>query len=186
MILTEGLNGKELLLEYKELVANKLNSSRDIKSNEEYFNWYNENKEDLKRLVTLKSSIFYIFENQIELFTVDEDTYELAVEFLSTYIKDIDYQSKRGEAGIFIWDERYLNSDVSFRATFALFDFAFDDLKLNRIISHVLSDNKRAIQFNKLMGFKLLTGQENIYNQEYNLDITDYIRVKNKYLKYFL
>ena len=91
MILTEGLNGKELLLEYKELVANKLNSSRDIKSNEEYFNWYNENKEDLKRLVTLKSSIFYIFDNQIELFTVDEDTYELAVEFLSTYIKDIDY-----------------------------------------------------------------------------------------------
>lgn len=101
-------------------------------------------------------------------------------------IKDIDYPNKRGEAGIFIWDERYLNSDVSFRATFALFDFAFDDLKLNRIISHVLSDNKRAIQFNKLMGFKLLDGQENIYNQEYNLDIADYIRVKNKYLKYFL
>lgn len=101
-------------------------------------------------------------------------------------IKDIDYPNKRGEAGIFIWDERYLNSDVSFRATFALFDFAFDDLKLNRIISHVLSDNKRAIQFNKLMGFKLLDGQENIYNQEYNLDIADYIRVKNKYLKYLL
>lgn len=101
-------------------------------------------------------------------------------------IKDVDHSSKCGESGIFIWDERYLNSDVSFRATFALFDFAFDDLKLNRIISHVLSDNKRAIQFNKLMGFKILAGQDNVYNQEYNLDISDYIKVRNKYLKYFL
>ena len=101
-------------------------------------------------------------------------------------IKDVDHSSKCGESGIFIWDERYLNSDVSFRATFALFDFAFDDLKLNRIISHVLSDNKRAIQFNKLMGFKILSGQDNVYNQEYNLDISDYIKVRNKYLKYFL
>lgn len=101
-------------------------------------------------------------------------------------IKDVDHSSKCGESGIFIWDERYLNSDVSFRATFALFDFAFDDLKLNTIISHVLSDNKRAIQFNKLMGFKILAGQDNVYNQEYNLDISDYIKVRNKYLKYFL
>lgn len=101
-------------------------------------------------------------------------------------IKDVDFSGKQGEAGIFIWDERYLNSDVSFRAAFALFDFAFDDLKLNRIISHVLSDNKRAIQFNKLLGFKLLAGQDNVYNQEYNLDISDYIRVKDRYMKYFL
>lgn len=93
-------------------------------------------------------------------------------------IRDIDYEKKVGEPGIFIWDDNYLNSDISFRACLLMIDFAFDTLKLQNMIIHVLSDNKKAIQFNKFLGYKLIDNQEGIYNQEYHLSVGDYKKRK--------
>lgn len=99
-------------------------------------------------------------------------------------IKDVDYEKGEGESGFFIWDDEYLNSDYSFRATLCLYDFAFETLKLNTIVAHVLQDNKRAIRFNIAFGMKLSANQENVMNQEYRLDYTTYIEKKSKIIKY--
>lgn len=99
-------------------------------------------------------------------------------------IRDIDYNEKCGEPGIFIWDDEYLNSDVSFRAVCALSDFGFETLKLSKFVIHVLSDNKRAIKFNKAFGYKQANGQENIYNQQYTLEKEQYLLNKNRITKY--
>jgi UDP-4-amino-4,6-dideoxy-N-acetyl-beta-L-altrosamine N-acetyltransferase len=93
-------------------------------------------------------------------------------------IRDIDYEKREGEGGIFIYDDFYLNSDVSFRSVLCLFDFSFKTLELNQIIAHILVNNKRAIQYNKLIGFKKAENQENILNQLYTLQAADFYKNK--------
>lgn len=98
-------------------------------------------------------------------------------------LRDIDYEKGEGEGGIFIYDDEYLNSTVSFQTDLCLHDFAFEGLKLKRIIAHIMKDNKRAIQYNKMQGLKLQPNQENVVNQLYTLELNDYIEAKKKLLK---
>lgn len=101
-------------------------------------------------------------------------------------IRDIDYDKKCGEPGIFIWDDDYLNTDIPFRAIFALLDFGFEQLQLTNYIIHVLSDNKRAIKFNLALGYQISKNQEGIYNQEYTLEKDAYYEHRDKLSTYFL
>ena len=96
-------------------------------------------------------------------------------------IRDIDYKLSEGEAGIYIYDESKLNSTISFQATFALYDFCFEELRLERVIAHILKNNKRAIKYNKLIGYKLSDLQENIDNQHYVLSKNDYFNTRNEF-----
>ena len=48
-------------------------------------------------------------------------------------IKDYDSIKKDGEAGIFIYEDKYLNTDIAYRAHLALFDCFFDKINLNKI-----------------------------------------------------
>ncbi len=89
-------------------------------------------------------------------------------------IRDIDYELMEGEGGIYIYDDECLNSTISFQATMCLYDFCFETLKLNRLIAHILKDNKRAIKYNKLLGYELSTGQAAINNQLYILTYENY------------
>ncbi|MCQ2975200.1 MAG: GNAT family N-acetyltransferase [Bacteroidales bacterium] len=84
-------------------------------------------------------------------------------------IKNIDYEKGTGEPGIFIWDDEYINSDVTIRASCCQGDFIWNTLKLNELHIHVLKSNKRAIQYNKFFGYELTKNQENKENQEYIL-----------------
>jgi len=100
-------------------------------------------------------------------------------------IKDIDYEKKIGEGGMFIYDDEYLNSDVSFRASLCICDFFFEDLNLEMKIAHVLNDNKRAIKYNLMLGFEEQQNQENIYNKVYNLNKENYLK-KRTYISKLL
>jgi UDP-4-amino-4,6-dideoxy-N-acetyl-beta-L-altrosamine N-acetyltransferase len=101
-------------------------------------------------------------------------------------VRDINYEEGEGEAGIYIYNDEYLNTPISFQASFCLCDFCFDTLKLNRLIAHILKDNKRAIKFNKMIGYKISTNQENINNQLYILTCNDYLIVRDEIAKIFL
>lgn len=100
-------------------------------------------------------------------------------------VKDI--QDRSGEGGIFIWNDRYLNSDISYRAHLALFDYLFINKIIDSITSHVLKDNPRAQRFTKYLGFRLSENQEVIYNQLYTLNRNDYLNNLNRirYVKRF-
>ena len=95
-------------------------------------------------------------------------------------IKDVDFQEKTGETGIFIWDDEYLNSDYAIRAVLCIHDFAFQELSLNKLLGHTLSNNKRAIRLNSFLGYKILPNQENIVNQRCELTKDDYFKSTNK------
>lgn len=98
-------------------------------------------------------------------------------------IRDIDYKKKEGEGGIFIYNDDYLNSTVSFQASLCLYDFAFDELGLDRIIAHIMKDNKRAISYNKIIGLKKQLNQEEFDNQLYILVKDDYFKSRSNLLK---
>lgn len=84
-------------------------------------------------------------------------------------IKNIDFEKKSGEPGIFIWDEEYLNTDVPMRASFCQGDFVWGTLKLESQRIHILRTNTRAIRYNQFFGFELCPGQDDVWNQEYVL-----------------
>lgn len=85
-------------------------------------------------------------------------------------IKDIDFDKYYGEAGIFLKDRSFWESDLTIRATIILLKFAFDNLKLKYLISHVLKDNKKTLAYNKQLGFQI---DESITNpNSYELKLT--------------
>jgi RimJ/RimL family protein N-acetyltransferase len=84
-------------------------------------------------------------------------------------IKNINFFDKCGESGIFIYDNKYLNTDVGIRCGLCQVDFAFEELKLNYLYGHIMNNNKRAIRFNRAFGCILDENQEGKEKQRYLL-----------------
>lgn len=99
-------------------------------------------------------------------------------------LRDIDYKKGVGEGGIFIYDDDYLNSTVSFQAILCLNDFGFENLNLKQMLAHIRQDNKRAIKYNLILGYVKQPGQEDILNQLYTLSADDYFKARNKIIKF--
>lgn len=91
-------------------------------------------------------------------------------------VKDVDYEQKTGEPGIFIYDDDCLDSDVAIRASLCMGDFIWNVLQMEKMYIHIMRDNIRAIKYNSLFGYKLADGQEGVMNQLYVLTRED---VKN-------
>ena len=100
-------------------------------------------------------------------------------------MKDINYEQKTGEAGIFIYDDDYLNSVVSFYALLCLYDFFFETLGMEKVIAHILKDNKRAIKYNLTFGYELQPNQEQILNQLYCLEKANYFKKRESIIEFF-
>ncbi len=79
-------------------------------------------------------------------------------------IKDIDYNEKTGEPGMFIYDDKLLNSDIAMRASLCFGDIIWNILKLDYLYIHVVASNKRALQYNQLLGYEIVPGFENQEN----------------------
>ena len=76
-------------------------------------------------------------------------------------LKDIDLDKKVAEPGVFIYEDAYINGDVSFRACLTLTDFAFETLGLECLCGHIVPENKRAVRFNKAFGYELTNTETN-------------------------
>lgn len=79
-------------------------------------------------------------------------------------IKDVDYEKKTGEPGMFLYDDNLWNSDVGMRASFCFGDFVWDTLGLESLYIHVVASNKRALHYNLLLGYEMVQGFENEEN----------------------
>lgn len=95
-------------------------------------------------------------------------------------VKDVDYEKKSGESGVFIYDDKYLNTDISYRAHLVMFDYFFDEVGLASIYSHVLKTNKRAQRFTLFLGGFLADGQDLVENQLYYIQKEAYINNRNR------
>jgi len=91
-------------------------------------------------------------------------------------IKNIDFENNYAEGGIFLGDKNYFDSLAAVYSSLCLLNFTFFVLKFttsSRI--RILKSNTRSIQYNKLIGYKLMPGQDNVENQWYELTLDDYI-----------
>ncbi|GBU26652.1 hypothetical protein R84B8_00162 [Treponema sp. R8-4-B8] len=98
-------------------------------------------------------------------------------------IKDIDYDKKCGEPGIFIYEDKYMNTGIGIRMALCNTDFAFECLKLEYLSGHIMANNKRAIRFNKAFGYLIDEGQKDKEKQRYILTKERYLEYKEKMIK---
>lgn len=89
-------------------------------------------------------------------------------------IKDIDNINKTGESGVFIYSDKYLNTDISYRAHLILFDYYFIDLCYCELHAHILESNKRASRFVEFLGYKKVDATT------FTLQGDDYLTNKNR------
>jgi RimJ/RimL family protein N-acetyltransferase len=68
---------------------------------------------------------------------------------------------------------------------FCNMDFAFEFLKLEYLYGHIMANNKRAIRFNKALGYLLDDNQNNREKQKYKLTKERYFEQKSKIIGLF-
>lgn len=166
-----GVKLVQLTLDKIELVRRWRNSDK-IKKYMEYRNYISPEMQQKwfdKISATTNDFFFLIVVNDKEVGLIN--------------IKDIDWEKKKGESGIFIWDDSCLHKGISYRAALCQRDFAFNILHLNYIEAHILNTNIRSIRYNKKFGFELNDSEkinsDKEVNQLYILTKESYNR--NKY-----
>lgn len=96
-------------------------------------------------------------------------------------VKDINQEKTEGESGVFIYDDRYLNRDISYRAHIALFDYLFEQLSFQRLRAHILTSNQRAIRFTEFLGYTRNEGSQTEYYLTRDNYLNNYNR--NRFIK---
>ncbi len=100
-------------------------------------------------------------------------------------VKNIDWDRRTMEAGLFIWDKEVQNSPIPLLGFMFLADIGILRLNLTGHC-HILKSNKRAQRFNKQIGFELCEGQENVENQKYRLTRESYRKKTDVFRKSIL
>ena len=90
------------------------------------------------------------------------------------HLNRMNVQLKNAYAGLFIGNEAYEGTGITFQASILLLDFAFNTLELVKVYAKVHRLNKAALAYNEALGFQL-DGKESgdfmrlkIRRQEYN------------------
>jgi hypothetical protein len=79
----------------------------------------------------------------------------------------IDWSDVSSEGGIFLWDEKYYETFIPVWASLCLLETSYFILGAGKSFIKTLKDNERAKKLNVHLGYELLPGQEEVYNQEY-------------------
>lgn len=98
--------------------------------------------------------------------------------------KEVNLKDKYGEGGIFIWDQQYINSAIPSIASIILINYIFNVIEIgNKSFIRILKNNKQAQDYNKLLGYTLIPGQERNKNQWYILTKEDFNTKREKLMK---
>ena len=95
-------------------------------------------------------------------------------------VKDIDYEQKCGESGVFIYEDKYLGTDIAYRAHLVLFDYIYEVLHLNYTYSHILPGNPKAYRFAEFLGCVQDKSRSSEQSLAYQLTAENYLQNKNR------
>ena len=79
----------------------------------------------------------------------------------------IEWDTVSSEGGIFLWDEQYYETFVPVWASLCLLETSYFILGAGKSVIKTLRDNERAKKLNIHLGYELMAGQEDVYNQVY-------------------
>jgi len=94
-------------------------------------------------------------------------------------IKDIDFSVGIGESGSYLKNRDFWEGDLAMRCALSLITYGFETLGLNYLKSHVLKSNKKALAYNKQMGFKIQDLDNDSISFELILKKEDFYANKN-------
>lgn len=72
----------------------------------------------------------------------------------SVFLRDIDYESRKAEYGIFIGEDSARGLGIGTCAARMIVDYGFNELRLHKIFLRVLADNEAAIRSYEKAGFR--------------------------------
>jgi UDP-4-amino-4,6-dideoxy-N-acetyl-beta-L-altrosamine N-acetyltransferase len=158
-----GVKLKRLTIEDTELVRRWRNQS-EVANYMEYRNYITpEAQKEWFKTINNKFNYYFIIEFEGK---------KVGVINAKNYSPELGF----GEGGIFIGDKKYIHSFAAVFATLCLLNFFLITLKLcEKSRARILRTNKKAIHYNRLIGYKMLPNQENVYNQLYELTLEDYL-----------
>ena len=95
----------------------------------------------------------------------------------------VEWDTVSSEGGIFLWDEQYYETFVPVWASLCLLETTYFVLGAGRSVIKTLRDNERAKKLNTHLGYELMEGQEEVYNQSYLLTAESFKRHAHKLIK---
>ncbi|MCX6305249.1 MAG: GNAT family N-acetyltransferase [Bacteroidetes bacterium] len=84
-------------------------------------------------------------------------------------IKNIDWEARVCEGGIFLPDPKYHQTFVPAIISYVTTEIIFCIFEWNIGYAHVLKENKSVQAFVKMLGYELMDGQEEVNNQQYQV-----------------
>lgn len=75
-----------------------------------------------------------------------------------SHTKNVDWSTMSGEGGMMVWSKRHQNSQLPFLAALLGTDWMFNALGMNEIVGRVLKTNKRAIRYDRALGYEFTDG----------------------------
>jgi len=101
------------------------------------------------------------------------------IEYGNEYIglihtSSIDWNDQSGNAGLYLWEEKYLSTYVPVLASLSMVDFFFKYTRLDKLYAKVKGDNRVAADYNKRLGFKEISDEKHRYFRKYLLNSSDY------------
>jgi RimJ/RimL family protein N-acetyltransferase len=95
-------------------------------------------------------------------------------------IKDVDWDLRSGEAGIFLGDTIFVESPIPVVAVIVMMQWAFEVLELEDLYAKIFKENDAAKKFNTALGYQLMDGQDKLDFQRYRVSKADFSgKVKN-------
>ncbi|MBW6484094.1 MAG: GNAT family N-acetyltransferase [Vicingaceae bacterium] len=150
-----GIQLKKITVEDIELIRTKRNSEnisskmiyRDYISEEQQQKWF-------ESIDNFNNFYYLIFYNHQPIGLIND--------------RNLDWKNLTSEAGLFIWDEKYLKSIVPALATLTLIELGFEVLSWNKTTIKILASNTEALAYNKQIGFKITEQNNDIVFMELN------------------
>lgn len=91
-------------------------------------------------------------------------------------ISSIDWENKTAYSGLFIYDDKFLSTDVPVMSSLAMLDVFFVLLGMETVYAKVKGDNKVAHRYNTSLGFKRTKKIELGLGYEYTLTKKNYLK----------
>jgi RimJ/RimL family protein N-acetyltransferase len=79
-------------------------------------------------------------------------------------VKDIDWDLKTGEAGIFLGAVNYNKSEVPMLAIIAMMDTFFDQYQFNFLRAKIQKNNEKALFLNQSLGYQIVSEDTDCYH----------------------
>ena len=98
----------------------------------------------------------------------------------SVYFRDIDYEKKEAEYGIFIGEDDERGKGYGTEAAKLAIQYAFDNLKLKSVFLRVFADNESAIKSYEAVGFKKENYVKNAVKSDKGYRDLIFMRINNE------